>query len=121
MKKKILVIDDSTMNRKLALHALEMHGYEVLEAETGEAGLERAKADCPDLILMDIQMPGIDGISALAQIRKTPSLETIPVFAVTAYAMRGDKEKFLDEGFDAYIAKPVSIDLLLEEVKKAFC
>ena len=119
MKKRVLVIDDSAMNRKLAVHALEMHGYEVIEEETGETGIERAKADRPDLILMDIQMPGIDGVEALAKIRGTDSLEKVPVLAVTAYAMRGDREKFLDEGFDAYIAKPIAIDLLLEEVTKA--
>ena len=114
---KILIIDDNAMNRKLFEFLLKKAGHEVFEAEDGKQGVERAKTVIPTLILMDIQMPGMDGISALKALRKNESTGNIPVIAITSYAMKGDRERFLSEGFVDYISKPVDNKVFLASVK----
>ena len=113
---KILVVDDNPLNRKLATQALSMGGHEVLAAESGGEGVKVALSQSPHLILMDINMPGMDGIEALKKIRAEKEIGKIPVIALTAFAMAGDMEKLLDEGFDDYISKPLNIAGLLDKV-----
>jgi len=113
---KILVVDDNPTNRKLASQILSINGHEVLEACDGEEGIEIALSQEPDLVLMDIQMSGMDGIDALKKIRSEKGFEKIPVIALTAYAMEGDREKLLEEGFDDYISKPLNISSMMEKI-----
>ena len=118
MAAKILIIDDNAMNRKLFGFLLRKAGYEVLEAEDGKQGVEQAKEVIPDLILMDIQMPGgMDGIAALKAIRTIEAISEIPVIAVTSYTMKGDRESFLSEGFVDYISKPIDSEAFLASIK----
>lgn len=105
---KILIIEDNPQNRKLFRVIIEFLGHQCLAAHDGEAGIALARREAPDLILMDIQMPKIDGIAALHLLRKDDALKDIPVVAVTSYAMKGDRERFLAEGFDDYIEKPIN-------------
>jgi len=112
--KKVLVVDDNPTNRKVAREALSMAAYEVLEAESGETSIAKAKESRPDIILMNIQMPGVDGVAAMKIIRKLPSFEKTPIIALTAFAMKGDREKLLNEGFSDYISKPLSVPDLLK-------
>ncbi len=107
MSKKILIVEDNEMNRKLFILLLTSMGYQVVAATDGREGIETAARERPDLILMDIQMPEMDGASALREIRNREETRGIPVLALTAYAMVGDREKYLDQGFDGYLAKPV--------------
>jgi two-component system, cell cycle response regulator DivK len=108
VKTRILVVDDNEKNLKLVRHVLEYAGYEVFAAATGEEGIEAAVRSAPDLVLMDLQLPGIDGIEALRQLRET-ELAGVPVVAVTAFAMREDRQRALDAGFNGYIEKPISV------------
>ena len=108
MKARILVIEDNDKNLKLLHDVLEYAGYEVVEAKTGEDGIDAAAKCSPDLVLMDLQLPGIDGIQALRQLRATRQA-SVPVVAVTAFAMRDDRQRILDEGFDGYLEKPISV------------
>lgn len=117
-KKRVLIVDDDAKIRKLLRVALQSSGYETIEAENGERGIKLAKENIPDLILMDIQMPVMDGISALKIIRLDESTKSIPVIAQTSYAMRGDKEKFLAEGFDSYISKPIDVKEFLRRIEE---
>ncbi len=117
MADKVLIIDDNALNRKLFGFLLKKAGYDVFEAEDGKQGVERAKEIIPDLILMDIQMPDMDGIAALKAIREAEAAGKIPVIAVTSYAMKGDRERFLSEGFVDYISKPIDNDAFLGSVK----
>ena len=112
----ILVTDDSLLNRKLVRDILKSAGHEVTEASDGLEGINKAKEELPDLILMDIHMPNMDGIAAMKKIREIPGLKETPVIAITAYAMKGDRKKIIDEGFDDYIPKPVSINDLIDKV-----
>jgi two-component system cell cycle response regulator DivK len=114
---KILIIDDNAMNRKLFRFLLKKAGYDVFEAENGRQGAERAKEIIPGLILMDIQMPDMDGIATLKVIRETEAASKIPVIAITSYAMKGDRERFLSEGFVDYISKPIDNDIFLTSIK----
>ncbi len=114
MQKKILVIEDDEQSRILLNQLLRYHGYEVLEAENGSAGIETAERERPDLILMDLQLPLMDGYTALGRMRANPETREIPIIAVTAYAMKGDREKALEAGADAYITKPIDIKELPE-------
>ncbi len=102
---RILVVEDNPLNRKLITHLLR--GHVCLLAEDGEKGIEMAKAENPDLILMDIRLPGMDGLSAAKILRADAKTQGIPLIAVTASAMKGDGERILASGFDAYIAKPI--------------
>jgi two-component system cell cycle response regulator DivK len=121
---KVLVIEDNPANMKLALLLLRNFGHTVLCAGDAETGLTLARAEQPDLILMDIQLPGMDGLAATALLKKDPATAAIPVIALTAMAMKEDQEKTRAAGCDAYIAKPLrfrelhaAIDGLLAEVK----
>jgi CheY-like chemotaxis protein len=114
----ILVVEDNAMNMKLVRDVLQATGYSTLEATTGEDAVELARTLEPALVLMDIQLPGIDGIEALARLRGDERTSTIPVVALTAQAMRGDRERFLDDGFDGYLSKPVDVTELLNAVRR---
>lgn len=107
MKAKILLIEDNPQNRYLAKFLLEQRGHEVLEAETGSRGLAMAAEFSPDLILLDIQLPGMDGHAVARTLKSDARLKTIPVVAVTSYAMVGDREKCLEAGAEGYIEKPI--------------
>ena len=113
---RILVVEDNEKNMKLFRDVLQARGYATLEATTGEAGLELARAEQPALVLMDVQLPGMDGLEALAQLRQDARTAAIPVLALTAQAMRGDRERFLDAGFDGYLSKPVDVLELIRVV-----
>jgi two-component system, cell cycle response regulator DivK len=113
----ILVVEDNDKNRKLVRDLLTVKGYRLLEAETGEDGLRLAREQGPALVLMDIQLPGIDGIETLRQLRADASTAAIPVVAVTASAMTQDRQKILAAGFDGYQSKPISVRPFLEMVR----
>ena len=116
--KLILIIEDNEKNRKLARDVLQVKGYRTIESETAEEGLELALAQSPALILMDIQLPGIDGITALKQLRAEPKTRSIPVIAITASAMTHNRQTMLAEGFDGYQTKPISLKDFLGEVER---
>jgi len=113
----ILVVEDNEKNRKLVRDVLAFKGYRLAEAETGEDGVRLARELHPDLILMDIQLPGINGITALAQIREDPAIRHIPVIAVTASAMTHDRQKIMASGFDGYQSKPINVKDFLAAVR----
>ena len=117
--KKILVVDDELLNIKLANIAMDSLGYRTIEAYDGKQGIEVAAKESPDLILMDIQMPEIDGIEAMKRIKGFSLLSNVPIIAYTAFAMRGDKEKLLSEGFDGYLAKPATVANIVDIVNKS--
>lgn len=105
----ILIVEDNLKNLKLIRDVLQFHGYTTVEAETGEAGLELAREQQPALILMDVQLPGMDGREAMQRLKADERTRQTPVVALTAFAMKGDRERLLAEGFDGYIAKPINI------------
>lgn len=105
----VLIIEDNPRNLKLARDVLNHEGYETLEADTAEDGLALARARHPDLVLMDVQLPGMDGVQALGRLRSDRETRGIPVIALTAFAMKDDRERFLAAGFDRYLAKPLDI------------
>ena len=111
-------MEDNEINLMLIKDILNYYGYEVLEAENGKIGVELAKQHLPALILMDIQMPVIDGFTAIAMLKDDPATRSIKVLALTSFAMKGDKEKIMQTGFDDYIAKPINTRTLPEIVKK---
>ena len=113
----ILVVEDNPKNLKLVRDVLSADGYHVLEATTAEDGIELAHEHQPDLVLMDIQLPGMDGIEALGVLRSGPRTGGVPVVAVTAVAMGHDPERALAAGFDGYLEKPISLGLLRAEVQ----
>jgi len=113
----ILVVEDNEKNRKLVRDVLAVTGYRVVETETGEEGVRLADERRPALILMDVQLPGIDGIEALRRLRADPATAAIPVVAVTASAMTQDRQKIMAAGFDGYQAKPISVRPFLELVR----
>ena len=115
---RILVVEDNEKNMKLVRDVLEATGYNTLEASTGEDAVELALSNEPALVLMDVQLPGIDGIEALARLRGDVRTASIPVLALTAQAMSGDRERFLEVGFDGYLAKPINVDELLQAVQE---
>ena len=103
----VVVVEDNERSRRLVRDLLELHRFRVFEADTAEEGLEQVRLARPDLVLLDIQLPGMDGVAALKALRADPGTADLPIVAVTAYAMRGDEERLLADGFDAYIAKPI--------------
>ena len=105
----ILVVEDNEQNRKLVRDVLTFKGYEVIEAETGEEGVRLARTRGPRLVLMDIRLPGIDGIEALGQLRAEPATREIPVMAMTASVMTQDRRKIMAAGFDAFQGKPIKV------------
>ena len=117
-KAVILIADDRASSRELLRTVLLRAGYEVLEAEDGEQALAQARSGHPDLILLDLQMPGLDGFGVLAELRGDPRFKDLPVLALTASAMRGDREKILEAGFTDYLAKPAGPDTLRETVAR---
>ena len=114
----ILIVEDNEKNRKLVRDVLQVKGYQTIETETAEQGLKLALENSPALILMDIQLPGMDGITALKQLRADPKTKEIPVIAVTASDMTHNRETMLAEGFDGYQTKPISVNDFLEEVRR---
>ena len=118
MKRKIAVVEDNPDNR-LLVQALLEEFYDISEFETGPEALQGLPGDLPDLILLDISLPEMDGIQVLRWIREHPTLKGIPVVALTAHAMEGDREKYLSEGFDDYLTKPIiDENLLLESIAR---
>lgn len=111
-KPTILYIEDNRDNRMLVRRILEAEGYEVLEAEDGLSGLEMARAMRPSLILMDINLPEVDGYELTAQFKLMPETRDVPIVALTANVMKGDREKSLEAGCSGYIQKPIDVDLL---------
>ena len=114
----ILVVEDNEKNRKLVRDVLAHQGYRLLEAESGEEGVRLAHEHRPALVLMDIQLTGIDGIEALNRLRAAPETRAIPVIAVTASAMTADRAKIMAAGFDGYLSKPVDIAEFVATVKR---
>lgn len=117
MSKNILVIEDNEQNMYLVTFILEKHDYRVLQAQTGKEGLKLALENPIDLILLDIQLPELDGYSIARMIREVDKLKEIPVIAVTSYAMSGDREKALASGCTGYIEKPINPDTFIKEVQ----
>ncbi len=115
---QILVVEDNEMNMKLLRDVLFATGYRTLEATTGAEAVELASANVPDLVLMDIQLPDFDGVQALHRLRANERTAGIPVLAVTAQAMQGDRQGFLAAGFDGYVSKPVNVRELLGTVRQ---
>lgn len=118
MKQLILIADDDAKHRKLLSDVLQAHGYATLTAENGERAIEMARSAKPGLILMDIQMPVLDGLSAVKVLKADRDTQLIPMIAITALAMRDDRERMLAAGFDEYMSKPISIKKLCAEVKR---
>jgi two-component system cell cycle response regulator DivK len=117
--KTILIVEDNEKNMKLVRDVLQAKGYATIEAETGEVGVRLAKERTPALVLMDIQLPGIDGIEALKRLRADPATAAIPVIAVTASVMASDRRSIVDAGFDGYVAKPINLREFLDAVASA--
>ena len=118
MSKKILVVEDTEDNRQILRDLLSAAGYDMIEAHDGAEGVSQATEHKPDLILMDIQMPVMDGYEATRRIKADPELKAIPIVAVTSYALSGDEQKTRDAGCDAYIAKPYSPRQMLAKVRE---
>jgi CheY-like chemotaxis protein len=113
----ILMVEDNALNAKLIRDFLNAKGYRVIESTTAEKGLQLAREHRPDLILMDIRLPGMDGVTALRELKRDEATRHIPVMAVTASVMPSERDEFLAAGFDGYHAKPISIKTLLEEMR----
>ena len=114
----ILVVEDNERNLKLLRDVLEYAGYDVRVARTAEEGITLAVSDPPHLVLMDIQLPGVDGVEALGRLRESPRTADIPVVAVTAQAMKQDRERALRAGFDGYVEKPISVRAFPDQVRR---
>jgi two-component system, cell cycle response regulator DivK len=115
---RVLVVEDNDKNMKLFRDVLQASGYSTFEATTGEQAVELALVHEPALVLMDVQLPGIDGVETLEKLRQDERTSSIPVLALTAQAMSGDRERFLEAGFDGYLAKPVDVGALIEAVRE---
>jgi two-component system cell cycle response regulator DivK len=118
MTQVILVVEDNDRNLKLLRDVLEYAGYEVRTARTAEDGITLAASEPPDLVLMDLQLPGIDGIEALRRLRESQRTAGIPVVAVTAQAMKEDRERVLEAGFNGYVEKPISVRAFPDQVRR---
>ena len=116
--RRILVVEDNELNLKLVRDVLSHAGYQVFEARTGEQGVQLAEELLPDLILMDLQLPGIDGTEALRQLRSSSRTHGVSVVAVTAFAMAEDRERAFRSGFDGYVEKPISVRELPSQVRE---
>jgi len=116
MTARILVVEDNAVNLKLIRDVLNFLGYQVTVAHSGEEGVELARTGGPDLVLMDLQLPGIDGTEALRQLRTDPKIRHVPVVAVTASAMKHDREQAARDGFDGYLGKPLDIAALPDQI-----
>jgi two-component system cell cycle response regulator DivK len=113
---RVLVVDDSNLNRKVVSTVLQSCGFEVLEAVDGEQAFEITTAELPDLVLMDVQLPKVDGYEVTRRLRRQPVTQHIPVIALTAHAMAGEKERAAEAGCDGYISKPVNTRTLVGEI-----
>ena len=116
--KKVLIAEDNAVNRELLRELLEIRGYAVMEACNGEEALDQIAKIQPDILLLDLSMPVLDGFGTIERIRKNPSFKSLPVMAVTAYAMQGDQEKILASGFDGYLSKPINPTALQQELDR---
>jgi CheY-like chemotaxis protein len=116
--KKVLIAEDNAVNRELLHELLELRGYAVIEACDGEDALRQIADSKPDILLLDLNMPVLDGFATLRRIRENPHSISLPVLAVTAYAMRGDRERILDSGFDGYLSKPIGAADLDRELQR---
>lgn len=115
--KKILIVDDNEDSRDLVVKVLKNKGYQMVEAVDGEDALEKAESENPDIILLDISIPKLDGYEVTRRLKSREKFRNIPIIALTAHAMKGDKEKALQAGYDGYISKPISIHELPEQIK----
>jgi CheY-like chemotaxis protein len=118
MKPKILLIEDHEQNRYLATFLLEKHGFAVVSASDGRSGIELARTVKPVLILLDIQLPLMDGYTVARELRSEPALRNVPIIAVTSYAMVGDREKSLAAGCNGYLEKPINPDTFVTEIER---
>jgi two-component system, cell cycle response regulator DivK len=115
---KLLLVEDNELNRDMLSRRLQRRGFEVLLAVDGEQGVEIAQLEAPDLILMDMSLPGLDGWDATRRLKSVPETRSIPIIALTAHAMAGDQEKAFDAGCDDYDTKPIELPRLLEKIQK---
>lgn len=113
---KVLVVEDNVMNMELALVLLTQAGYNVLQATNAETGIALAKSESPDLILMDVSLPGMDGLTAVSALKSDPTTKEIPIIVMTAHAMRGDDTKAMEAGSDGYLSKPINTREFLQMV-----
>ena len=113
---KILIIEDNEQNLYLETFILQKNGHEIIQARNGETGIALANQTLPDLILLDIQLPGMDGYTVAEELRKNPRIADIPIIAVTSYAMTGDRERILEAGCTSYLEKPINPDTFHTEV-----
>ena len=113
----ILIVEDNRRNMLLIRDLLRLHGFRTLEASDGEEGIARATADRPDLILMDLQLPGMDGLTVTRVLRQDPVTAAIPIVALTAHAMKGDRERALEAGCSGYIPKPIDTRCFLAQIQ----
>ena len=118
MPKKVLIVEDNELNMKLFNDLLEAHGYETLQTPDGFKALELAREHAPDLILMDIQLPEISGLEVTKWLKDDEELASIPVVAVTAFAMKGDEERIREGGCEAYLSKPITVTTFIETVRQ---
>ena len=115
--RKILVVDDNQDGRELVVKILKNRGYQIIEAVDGEEALEKASVECPDLILLDISIPKLDGYEVTRRLKSQVKFKDTPIIALTAHAMKGDREKALEAGCDGYISKPIDIHELPDQIK----
>lgn len=115
---RVLVVEDNDVNMKLIKLVLKRYGHEAIEAVTGKEGVEKAESEKPDLILMDILLPDMDGLEATRRIRKLPSMKTAPIIAITSYAMAGDREKIMEAGCNGYFEKPINPLTIMGDIDK---
>ena len=116
--KRVLVVEDNEMNMQLVEFLLEQGGYEIVKAASGEEAMAVARSGEPvDLILMDIHLPGVDGLSVVQELKRDERTRKVPILALTAHAMRGDKDRFLQAGCDGYISKPIDVKTFLASIE----
>ena len=118
MAKRVLVVEDNELNLKLFCDLLRAHGFVVEPVKDGREVLDKARSFVPNLIIMDIQLPHVSGLELIEQIKKDPQLKIIPIMAVTAYAGKGDEDRILTAGAEAYVSKPISVAKFIESVQK---
>jgi len=117
MPAKVLVVEDNDMNMQLVEFLLEEEGFEIVKATSGEEALLSIAQTVPDLILMDIHLPGLDGLSVVREMKNDPRTKCVPILALTAHAMRGDRDRFLDAGCDGYISKPIDVKTFVPAIQ----
>ena len=115
---KVLIVEDNPVNMKLLELIIKRHGHLPIEAIDGEDAVEKAKTELPEIILMDIMLPGIDGLEAVKRIRKIESMKTVPIIAITSYAMAGDRDKIIKAGCNGYFEKPINPLTIMKDIEK---